>query len=153
MKVGKHTLLIDGNYFVFSRLFVLPKPKNGEQLLGDDKQKSQFMRKLAIDFASEMRKLKMFVDDVVLTVDSKSWRKDLYPEADYKGTRKQSSSVDWTAVYGVYEEFQKIVAKKVLLYIKYKVQKQMMLSSDGLQCLTRVVNHVLCGLVIKILFS
>jgi 5'-3' exonuclease len=111
MKVGKHTLLIDGNYFVFSRLFVLPKPKTGK-LLGDDKQKAQFMRKLAIDFASEMRKLKMFVDDVVLTVDSKSWRKDLYPEADYKGTRKQSSDVDWTAVYGVYEEFQKIVAKK-----------------------------------------
>jgi 5'-3' exonuclease len=111
MKVGKHTLLIDGNYFVFSRLFVLPKPKTG-QLLGDDKQKSQFMRKLAIDFASEMRKLKMFVDDVILTVDSKSWRKDLYPEADYKGTRKQSSNVNWTNVYGVYEEFQKILADK-----------------------------------------
>jgi 5'-3' exonuclease len=111
MKVGKHTLLIDGNYFVFSRLFVLPKPKTG-QLLGDDKQKSQFMRKLAIDFASEMRKLKQFVDDVVLTVDSKSWRKDLYPESDYKGTRKQSSDVDWNAVYSVYEEFQKILAAK-----------------------------------------
>lgn len=111
MKVGKHTLLIDGNYFVFSRLFVLQKPKSG-QLLGDDKQKSQFMRKLAIDFASEMRKLKMFVDDVVLTVDSKSWRKDLYPEADYKGTRKQSSDVNWTNVYSVYEEFQKILAAK-----------------------------------------
>lgn len=111
MKVGKHTLLIDGNYFVFSRLFVLQKPKSG-QLLGDDKQKSQFMRKLAIDFASEMRKLKMFVDDVVLTVDSKSWRKDLYPEADYKGTRKQSSDVNWTNVYSVYEEFQKILASK-----------------------------------------
>lgn len=109
MKVGKHTLLIDGNYFVFSRLFVLPKPKNGK-LLGDDKQKSQFMRKLSIDFASEMRKLKMFVDDVVLTVDSKSWRKDLYPDAEYKGTRKQSSNVDWNAVYFVYEEFQKILA-------------------------------------------
>ena len=111
MKVGKHTLLIDGNYFLFSRLFVLPKPKTG-QLLGDDKQKSQFMRKLSIDFASEMRKLKMFVDDVILTVDSKSWRKDLYPEADYKGTRKQSSNVNWTAVYSVYEEFQKILADK-----------------------------------------
>ena len=111
MKVGKHTLLIDGNYFVFSRLFVLPKPKNGK-LLGDDKQKSQFMRKLAIDFASEMRKLKMFVDDVVLTVDSKSWRKDLFPAAEYKGTRKQNSSVDWTAVYEVYEAFQDIVATK-----------------------------------------
>ena len=112
MKVGKHTLLIDGNYFVFSRLFVLPKPKGGALLLGDDKQKSQFMRKLAIDFASEMRKLKMFVDDVVLTVDSKSWRKDLYPDAQYKGTRKQNKTVDWTAVYEVYEAFQQIVAKK-----------------------------------------
>lgn len=112
MKVGKHTLLIDGNYFVFSRLFVLPKPKGGVALLGDDKQKAQFMRKLAIDFASEMRKLKQFVDDVVLTVDSKSWRKDLYPESDYKGTRKQSSDVDWNAVYSVYEEFQKVVASK-----------------------------------------
>jgi len=112
MKVGKHTLLIDGNYFVFSRLFVMPKPKGGSLLLGDDKQKSQFMRKLAIDFASEMRKLKMFVDDVVLTVDSKSWRKDLYPEAQYKGTRKQNKTVDWTAVYEVYEAFQEILAKK-----------------------------------------
>ena len=65
MKVGKHTLLIDGNYFVFSRLFVLPKPKTGK-LLGDDKQKKQFMRKLSIDFASEMRKLKGFVDDVII---------------------------------------------------------------------------------------
>ena len=112
MKVGKHTLLIDGNYFVFSRLFVLPKPKGGALLLGDDKQKSQFMRKLAIDFASEMRKLKMFVDDVVLTVDSKSWRKDLFPDAQYKGTRKQNKTVDWAAVYEVYEAFQQIVAKK-----------------------------------------
>ena len=54
----------------------------------------------------------MFVDDVVLTVDSKSWRKDLYPESDYKGTRKQSSSVNWTNVYSVYEDFQKILAEK-----------------------------------------
>ena len=111
MKVGKHTLLIDGNYFVFSRLFVLPKPKQGK-LLADDKQRAQFMRKLSIDFASEMRKLKMFVDDVVLAVDSKSWRKDLFPAEDYKGTRKQNQTVDWPSVYAVYEEFQKIVANK-----------------------------------------
>lgn len=111
MKVGKHTLLIDGNYFVFSRLFVMPKPKTGK-LLDDEKQQAQFMRKLAIDFASEMRKLRTFVDDVVLAVDSKSWRKDLYPEADYKGTRKQSDGVDWSALYHVYEEFQKVLSSK-----------------------------------------
>lgn len=110
MKVGKHTLLIDGNYFIFSRLFVLPRPKSGK-LLGDDKSKSQFMRKLAIDLASEMRKLQGFVDDVVIAVDSKSWRKDLYPQANYKGTRSQDDSVDWTAVFDVYQEFQQIVKK------------------------------------------
>jgi len=108
MKVGKHTLLIDGNYFVYSRLFVMPRPKTGK-LLGDEKQKAQFMRKLSIDLASELRKLQDFVDDVVVAVDSKSWRKDLYPEADYKGTRKSDSSVDWANVYEVYGEFQNIL--------------------------------------------
>lgn len=111
MRLGKHTLLIDGNYFVFSRLFVMPKPKSGK-LLGDDKSRGQFMRKLAIDFASEMRKLKGVIDDVVVTVDSKSWRKDLYPEADYKGTRKHDESVDWDALYSLYGEFQDILATK-----------------------------------------
>jgi len=111
MKVGKHTLLIDGNYFIFSRLFVMPRPKSG-MLLGDDKAKAQFMRKLSIDFASEMRKLQGFVDDVVVAVDSKSWRKDLYPQADYKGTRKQDSSVNWEAVYDVYAKFQEILKSK-----------------------------------------
>lgn len=111
MRLGKHTLLIDGNYFVFSRLFVMPKPKRGK-LLGDDKSRGQFMRKLAIDFASEMRKLKCVIDDVVVAVDSKSWRKDLYPEADYKGTRKHDESVDWDALYSLYGEFQDILATK-----------------------------------------
>lgn len=89
----------------------MPKPKSGK-LLGDDKARGQFMRKLCIDFASEMRKLNAFVDDVVIAVDSKSWRKDLYPESDYKGTRKQDSSVDWNAVYGTYEQFQEILKSK-----------------------------------------
>lgn len=111
MRLGKHTLLIDGNYFVFSRLFVMPKPKSGK-LLGDDKSRGQFMRKLAIDFASEIRKLKGVIDDVVVAVDSKSWRKDLYPEADYKGTRKHDESVDWDALYSLYGEFQDILVTK-----------------------------------------
>lgn len=108
MKVGKHTLLIDGNYFVYSRLFVMPRPKSGK-LLGDESSKAQFMRKLAIDFASELRKLQNFVDDIVVAIDSKSWRKDLYPESDYKGTRKPDESVDWSAVYEIYEGFQQIL--------------------------------------------
>ena len=110
-KLGKHTLIIDGNYFVHSRLFVLPRSK-GEQLLGDDAGKSQFMRKLCIDFASETRKMSPFVDQIVLAVDSKSWRKDLFPEAQYKGTRTQKSDVNWDSVFHVYKEFQEVLAKQ-----------------------------------------
>ena len=33
MKLGKHTLLIDGNYFLHSRLFVLPRKKGRETKL------------------------------------------------------------------------------------------------------------------------
>ena len=119
MKLGNHTLLIDGNYFIHSRLFVLPRPKNGA-LLGDDVSKGQFIRKLAIDFASEVRKMTPFVNQIVFAVDSKSWRKDLFPEAQYKGTRTQDSSVDWSAVYEVYDEFKLILAKKGVIVNQVK---------------------------------
>jgi 5'-3' exonuclease len=111
MKLGKHTLLIDGNYFLHSRLFVLPN-KKGEQLLGTEDSQKGLMRKLCIDFASELRKMSTFVDQIVVTVDSKSWRKDLFPEAHYKGTRVQDNSVNWKAVFSVYSEWQEILAKQ-----------------------------------------
>lgn len=111
MKLGKHTLLIDGNYFIYSRLFVMPRPTSGK-LLGDDKSKGQFLRKLCIDFASEVRKMQPFLDKIVLTIDSKSWRKDLFPDAKYKGTRTQDDSVDWTGVYEMYDEFKNVLAKR-----------------------------------------
>ena len=111
MKLGKHTLIIDGNYFVHSRLFVLPRPKN-KPLLDDEDGKSQFMRKLCIDFASEVRKMTPFVDQIVVAVDSKSWRKDLFPEAEYKGTRVADNSVNWGNVFDTYTAFQEILASK-----------------------------------------
>lgn len=111
MKLGKHTLLIDGNYFLHSRLFVLPR-KKGEQLLSTQDSKSQLMRKLCIDFASELRKMNMFVDQIVVAVDAKSWRKDLFPDAQYKGTRTHDDSVNWTGVFEVYSEFQSVLAKQ-----------------------------------------
>jgi 5'-3' exonuclease len=111
MKLGKHTLLIDGNYFLHSRLFVLPN-KKGQQLLGTEDSQKGLMRKLCIDFASELRKMSKFVDQIVVTVDSKSWRKDLFPEAQYKGTRVQDDSVNWKAVFSVYVEWQQILAKQ-----------------------------------------
>lgn len=108
MKLGKHTLLIDGNYFLHSRLFVLPR-KKGERMLESEDSQNQLMRKLSIDFASEVRKMRPFVDQIVVAVDSKSWRKDLFPDAEYKGTRVQDNSIDWSAVFNVYSEWQNIL--------------------------------------------
>lgn len=102
--------MIDGNYFVYSRLYVMPRRKD-KRLLDSEKDQGQFMRKLCIDFASEIRKMKPFVDQVVIAVDSKSWRKDFYPEAEYKGTRKTDDSVNWDAVYSIYDEFRALLAK------------------------------------------
>jgi 5'-3' exonuclease len=117
MKLGKHTLIIDGNYFVHSRLFVLPRVK-GKQLLGDIEGQEQLMRKLCIDLASEVRKMTPFVDQVVVAVDSKSWRKDLFPAAAYKGTRVLDDSVNWSNVFDVYEQWQGILATKGVIVHK-----------------------------------
>jgi len=117
MKIGKHTLIIDGNYFLHSRLFVLPRPK-GKQLLEDEDGMSQLMRKLSIDFASEVRKLTQFVDQIVVAVDSKSWRKDLFPTAEYKGTRVADNSVNWANVFATYEAFQAILESKGIIIHK-----------------------------------
>lgn len=111
MKLGKHTLMIDGNYFVYSRLYVMPRSKKGV-LLADEKEQAQFMRKLCIDFASEVRKMRPFIDQIVVAVDSKSWRKDLFPEAEYKGTRTVDETVNWEAVYHIYDEFRLYLAKQ-----------------------------------------
>ena len=111
MKLGKHSLLIDGNYFLHSRLFVLPR-KKGQQLLGTQDSQAGLMRKLCIDFASEIRKMSAFVDQVVVAVDAKSWRKDLFPDAQYKGTRTHDDSINWEGVFHVYSEFQSILAKQ-----------------------------------------
>jgi len=82
----KHTLVIDGNYFFFRTLYALPRGKG--KLLDTQNEIGIFVRKLAIDFASEIRRFKPIIDQIVFTIDSKSWRKDFFPESDYKGNRE-----------------------------------------------------------------
>lgn len=119
MKLGKHTLIIDGNYFLHSRLFVLPRPK-GEALLESKDSQASLMRKLCIDFASELRKMSDFVDQIVVAVDDKSWRKDLFPEAQYKGTRTYDDSINWEGVFSTYKAWQDILQKQGVIIHQIK---------------------------------
>ena len=113
-KTGRHTFVIDGNYFLFRTLYVLPHRTKKKQLLTNEEDCNAFMRKLATDFAYQIRLFEGLIDRVVWTVDSRSWRKDFYPEADYKGNRKQDSNINW-------ENFSKITAEFISMLSKQGV--------------------------------
>lgn len=120
------TLVVDGNYFCYSRLHVLPKPKKtsivvdgkkiSTRLLDDKKDMDMFMRKLATDFASEVRKFKGLVSRVVFVSDSKSWRKDF--NADYKANRKFSDDINMDNVHKVMHDFESILEDRGIIVEK-----------------------------------
>ena len=112
----KHTLLMDGNHFLFKTLYVIPK--SGGKLLDNKSDKEAFIKKLCIDFAAEIRKFSLLINRVVFTIDSSSWRKEFYPKEDYKGNRVLSDAVNWTAFYEMSEEFKTILRSKGVIIHK-----------------------------------
>ena len=117
MKNKITTLCIDGNYFIYSRLHILPKPKKkgflidgkriSTKLMDSQNEMNIFMRKLATDFASEMRKFIGFIDRVVFVVDSNSWRKD-YDDL-YKANRSYDDNINWDNVHLIMRNFEDIL--------------------------------------------
>jgi len=117
-KTGRHTFVIDGNYFLFRTLYVLPRKSKKSEMLGTDEDATVFMRKLATDFAYQIRLFEGLIDKVVWTIDSRSWRKDFYPDAEYKGNRKQDSSINWANFSRITEEFTQLLIKQGVIYSK-----------------------------------
>lgn len=116
-KMKEYSLILDGNYYIMSRLFVLPRPKQITGLptikfMDSEKDCAVFMRKLAIDFASEVRKLKNITKRIVFVLDSRSWRKDLFPAAEYKGNREQDETINWDNISNIMKEFSALLAKQ-----------------------------------------
>jgi 5'-3' exonuclease len=117
-KNGRHTLVIDGNYFLFRTLYVLPRRGKSKSLLETNEEVQSFMSKLATDFSYQVRLFEGLIDKIVWTVDSRSWRKDFYPDADYKGNRKQDSSINWENFSKVSDDFIKILISKGVITSK-----------------------------------
>lgn len=109
MKNNNHTLVIDGNYFLFRTLHVLPSPKKGKKLLDTPDEIQMFIEKLSVDFTYQIRQFSSMVDRVVWTQDSSSWRKDFYPEKEYKGNRSADSNLNWANFTEACAEFIKIL--------------------------------------------
>jgi 5'-3' exonuclease len=117
-KNGRHTLVIDGNYFLFRTLYVLPRRSKSKSLLETNEEVQSFMSKLATDFSYQVRLFEGLIDKIVWTIDSRSWRKDFYPEADYKGNRRQDSTINWENFSKVSEDFIGILIRKGVIASK-----------------------------------
>lgn len=115
---GRHTLVIDGNYFLFRTLYVLPRGSKSKALLESNEEVQSFMSKLATDFSYQVRLFEGLIDKIVWTVDSRSWRKDFYPEADYKGNRKQDSGINWENFSKVSQDFIAVLTRKGVVISK-----------------------------------
>jgi len=117
-KSGRHTLVVDGNYFLFRTLYVMPHQTKSKQLLGSSEEVQSFMAKLATDFAYQVRLFEGLIDKIVWTIDSRSWRKDFYPEADYKGNRKQDTSINWENFSKVTDDFIGLLIRQGVIVSK-----------------------------------
>jgi 5'-3' exonuclease len=114
----RHTLVIDGNYFLFRTLYVLPRAGKSKLMLDSDQDAQSFMTKLATDFSYQIRLFEGLIDKIVWTVDSRSWRKDFYPESDYKGNRKLDNTINWTNFSKVTADFSSLLQKKGVIISK-----------------------------------
>lgn len=115
----KYTLLIDGHNFLFRSLYVLPQKKN-QLLLNDKASQDLFISKLSQNINSVIREMEPLVDRCVMTFDSKSWRNDIVSDVNYKGTRKQDETIDWTGFDRCYNQFIEDIKKYNITVSKTK---------------------------------
>lgn len=111
---NKLNILIDGNHHFHKSLYASGNFSKG-RMLGTQKDKEMYMRKVAMDLAYALR---MFgaPDRVVFTLDQYSWRKDIDTSEQndgYKANRiKDDSAVDWDAFKELNNDFFEILANK-----------------------------------------
>lgn len=101
---NKCTLLIDGNWLLRSRGSKFEEDFSSDKSdLEKNIAKTQTVDLMARSVAITLMRFQGVVDNMILCVDSKSWRKSVdRPSslvAEYKGTRKKKANVDWDAVF------------------------------------------------------
>ena len=102
-----------------------PRFIKGDDEVKREDDKNVLLGKLTMDLCSDVRKAAAIIEDIVITYDDYSWRKEFFQnnpylfatnipeeanaeavsEIDYKGTRKKIKEVDWSAIYDTFEMF------------------------------------------------
>jgi len=104
---GKYTILVDGNFFLHKTFHIGSKIKSGKPFNFIDEpeeDKNLLLWKLAMDFASEIKRFEGITNKIVYTVDSSSWRKK-FLDTQYKANRVKSDTINWNAIYECHNEF------------------------------------------------
>lgn len=109
------TLIIDGNWFLMSRVSVMLNEFNKEYSR-DDLLAAQ--NKLCDFMAQSLHKIigtltfhdPNLIDNIILVQDGGSWRKSVplpqtYHDDTYKGHRTKDQNVDWNYIWGAHELF------------------------------------------------
>lgn len=105
----KAALLVDGNFITYRTVSIV-QPNSDTKIRVDSKEDmAMFIRKIAIDFCSQVRLFDGLFDQVVWTIDRKSWRKTYYPEAEYKANRVVDETINWDNVNQIRDEFLDIM--------------------------------------------
>jgi 5'-3' exonuclease len=110
---GKYTLVFDANFFLHKTYFIGQKIKTGKPFNFIDEPESDknlLLWKLAMDFASEIKRFEGVVNRVVYAIDSSSWRKK-FLDTQYKANRVKSESINWNAIYECHTEFATALEK------------------------------------------
>ena len=104
------TLLIDGNWFWMSRMFVLGNLFTKDQPDEAKESAKQALHELMARSIALMLTKNPVIDNVVICADGGSWRKELpIPEqlkdTTYKGNRTEMTDIDWDLAYKTLESF------------------------------------------------
>lgn len=110
------TLLIDGNWLLLSRVFLLQdkfKLTNPQRVKEEASQ--DLMEILSRSVAGMLHKIPE-ITNIILIADGGSWRKELpipdqLKETTYKGNRVKESETDWNAIFGAFTRWQNVVAE------------------------------------------
>lgn len=119
---GKYTLVFDANFFLHKTYFIGQKIKTGKPFNFIDEPESDknlLLWKLAMDFASEIKRFEGVVNRVVYAIDSSSWRKK-FLDTQYKANRVKSDSIDWNAIYECHTEFAAALEKSGVIVSRVK---------------------------------
>jgi 5'-3' exonuclease len=106
------SMLIDGNNFSFKALSVYDGIK-GRKLFNIHEERDEFLRLLAGNFINEISRFKPVLSRIIITADSRSWRREIYPE--YKGHRELDPDVNWENYGLLVKEFYSILEESGII--------------------------------------